>query len=130
MPKLSPKLVIIATIFVLLALTVFINPLNVIASQKDETRRQEVATIATALAAYIEENDGSHPTYNNGAALHTVLAENILEKGVDASKIDRLDKYLNKLPKGPDGEEYKVGVNATGNILVAAKLSDGGMFVK
>lgn len=130
MPKLSPKLAIVVTVFVLLVLTIALNPLRLISSQQDDARRQDVTLISAALATYVEENDGSHPTHHSGAVLPTVLTENILDKGVDASAIDRIDKYLNRLPKGPTGEEYKVGVNATGNILVAAKLSDGSIFVK
>jgi hypothetical protein len=100
-------------------------PPSTIDAAGDAAKKQEISTILNAISSFITANDGDNPTYDN-KTLPVVTVENVYTAGVGLELLD--DIVPDHLPNFPTG--YKVGVLASGKVIVAVKLSDGSIFTK
>lgn len=99
------------------------NPVN---SAKDTIRKDDIGNIAFGITLYSIDNSGKLPTVN-GEEIPVITEANIMMLGAEASDLDDIaPEYLSEIPRDPStGYSYRVGVTASGQILVGAKLSDG-----
>lgn len=125
-------LIVIAILAVLAVVTfVVINPVERLNAAKDQTRREDVNSILQAIVLYSVDNAGSMSTYNSGTALPVVTTANIMTAGIVASSLDVATvPSLTKIPKDPDGVDYRVGVSSSGTPIVGITLSNNTVFVK
>lgn len=123
-------LIVIAILAILAVVTfVVINPAARINDANDAKRREDVQAILSAMSLYSVDNGGDTPTYDTGDALPTVTTSNIMTTGVNAVLLDGIEPvYLTNIPSDPSGSEYKVGVLASGAVLVGATLSNATVF--
>lgn len=124
-------LVVIAILAILAVVTfVVINPVQRINDANDNRVKEEVQSILGAVQLYIVDNSGSKPTAG-GSALPTVTTANIMTAGADASTVSGISPtYITTIPTQPSGSEYKVGVLASGAVIVGGTLSDASVFTK
>jgi prepilin-type N-terminal cleavage/methylation domain-containing protein len=122
-------LVVIAILAILAVVTfVIINPVQRINEANDTTKKEDVRSILDAANLYSLDNSGAVPTYNPGSApgtaLPTVTSSNIMTSGVDASQLEGISPgYITVIPSG-----YRVGLLASGALLVGVTLSDASVF--
>lgn len=123
-------LVVIAILAILAVVTfVIINPVQRINQANDATAREDVQSILSATSLYSVDNGGSRPTYNPGAApgtaLPTVTTANIMTAGVPVTQLEGLSPtYITTIPDNG----YRIGVLASGAVLIGATLSDATVF--
>lgn len=119
-------LIVIAILAILAVVTfVVINPAQRINDANDTVRREDIQAILSSVTLYAVDNAGTLPTYNSGTALPTVTAANIATAGANASQLEGIaPDYLTTIPTDPAGNNYWVGVLASGSVIVGATMSD------
>lgn len=123
-------LVVIAILAILAVVTfVIINPVQRINQANDATAREDIQSILEATSLYSVDNSGARPTYDPGSApgtaLPTVTTANIMTNGADVTLVENISPtYITTIPSNG----YRIGVLASGAVIVGATLSDASVF--
>ncbi len=101
------------------------SPADRIDQANDATAREDIQSILEAYSLYRLDNSGNEPIHKEGYSLPTVTTSNIMTNGADVTDIKGLvPTYISNIPDNG----YKVGVLASGAVIIGATLSDGTVF--
>lgn len=124
------EVLIVISILAILAVIVVtaINPAGRIQAAQDAQTKRNVHELSTAIGLYSVDNSGLLPTAG-GDPLPTVTEATLEADGVNAASLDGIrGDYLSSLPPQPNSVEYYVGVNAAGQVIVGAGLTNTNLF--